>query len=534
MKMKLRKYKNTIYIITIVILYLLISQIFLNKSFTYDDFLYSNFIEHTILFRMLSPHHLLYTSIHFIIYFIISHFENIKPLEVMQQVHIIAGLISIIFLYKTVRLLTKSSVKSILSSLTIVFTYGWWHYTQSGEGYTFGLLPLIIATYILLKNESNDGLKIKHQFYIGILWSISIFIHQMHLLFAVPLLIFIFIKIKNDKIKIKYLTTPTIAFFITSTTYIGIYLYVKTNFDDIPDFFLWITKFAHRGLWGGFSKQTLIASISGVVRSFSYMSPIKNFILVGNINWKTYLSVFSNFVLFILLFYLLILLIKNIKKSIKLLNYGGAFLLSWILVYSVFIIWWIPHYFEYWIFIIPPLIILLFSIIDINITRNLVVIIIFISLLFSTNFIFEVIPNSDLENIPDYQLAKFLNGVGADENDILFCREANCKNYYKYYFDKDTNVISFVMQKYFSTPSQNEVILKTIRTSIDKTIKSGGRIYFSDSFIITEKPLIDIYGIRDETISQRFIKPYKDELRVVSEYNCYNKKCKIHQLCYEN
>jgi hypothetical protein len=530
MNLKNNKYTEFITISLIVLLYFLISEIFLNKSFIYDDFAINWLIESGKPDILIFPHHLIFGSVIYSIYVSLKQlFPHLKPLAIIQQINLIAGTLSIIFLYKIIKLLTDSLFKIVTAILSVIFTFVWWRYSQGLEAYIISYLLIFISYAIFLKQVKTGEYKIKSIIFSGVIWTIAILLHQIHIMMVVPLFILFLIAIKKELKNAKYyILLFSITSLLVILSYAGTYLYLKTYYiPDSPDIFHWMTYYAHRNVWGNLTISTPVRGISGFLRAFSLMSPLRNWSITGVFNYKVLLSIIGNGLLFFLLFYLVINAIINIKRIFK--NPLLVFIFIWFILYSVFNLWWEPEYYKFWVLVIPPLLILLFYLLDFEKTRNRIIVLLFITILFSLNFIYEFLPKSNLNSIPEFQMCEILNNTKTNEEDIIYCREY-INGYYKYYFDKKIINQSLIILKYHNKPEENDIYIEKIRNDIDNKLLNGNRVLFSESMYYLDIPVLDIFPVKDKNLIDRFMKPYNDNLKPIGAYKNLGKKMKIFEL----
>jgi len=160
------------------------------------------------------PTHLLYSPIVRLFFLAMSQIFRTADVILAAQLHnIIWAVVSISLFYSIVQRLSQSRFLGVMGALFLLFTRGFWANTTQVEIYIPGLgcLLVIIAILILRRSFKLTGLDI---LMISLFFSLSVFYHQLNVLFCLPLGFLLISKFGRPAVK------PAVRILLISTAVI--------------------------------------------------------------------------------------------------------------------------------------------------------------------------------------------------------------------------------------------------------------------------------------------------------------------------
>lgn len=383
------------------------------------------------------PHHLLYSPIVFLCYRFLSALGISNDIIFAGQIHnIFWAIITVICLFLTLRRLRSNIEFSLYSTLFLLVTQGFWELSTQNTVYMPSLGALALLVWFLINHGINQ-LTVHEQLCIALFFALSIFYHQLNVLFIIPLTAYLFITQKKQKNKI-ILTVLCFAGSIVMITYVLVFLLFTNDFKTFPTFIRFTLRYAvdpHPN-WGTF------AHISSMGLKKFLHSILGNLVAVN--------KYFENSAIIVLVMTYSGLFYWNIKQILRKAAYGylRLFNLIWISIYLLFILWWLPEYRDLYLIPTYPFILLLFFTLN-DVEDKLVVLlepqqvkkyrrIFCLSLLFlfaSHNFKTVFLPIHRYPS-PAYQEALKLNTLAS--HDWIIVTEYPVRQSLYYYFERKT------------------------------------------------------------------------------------------------
>lgn len=304
----------------------------------------------------------------------------LSSVKISQILNSIYGVIGSLYFYRILKLLDFKNIEAVLGGLILCFGATYWYQALSGEVYSLPITLSIIVFYFSIsdiKNNFNPTPKKRTLFFI-FLANISHLLTGLYL----PAIIYLFYS-KNDSVIFNF--KKRILPILISVLLGGILFYLAPHLiysQRKGSIFNMLFSYGHfLGFWSqSYSSISLGQQIAISVSQISNL-----FFFPKNVFYKA-----ANYTL---IASILILFFKNFSLKNKMEN---AFAISILCFYfAITFIIALPNVNDYWIFAYPYLIyILLVGLKEFFISR---VILIFISiLLFSSNFAFEIYPQSKL------------------------------------------------------------------------------------------------------------------------------------------
>mgnify|MGYP001184936738 CR=1 FL=1 len=261
--------------------------------------------------------------------------------EPLQVVNAIAGALGVASFFVLVARATRRLLPAAIAALLLGGSYAFWYYAVEIEVYTVSVLFLIIALGLMLRLLEAPSRRL--WVLLGIAQSGAILFHQTNVLLTLPIAVVALVLVRRAGSDIRrawrvYAIDFGLYLLIAAGVSVLAYAIVGllSGFQSLEAFLWWMTNYARTGWWGG---------------------PItdKKWELLAEGLSETLAQPDGGF-LGLLLLGLICLHGRTIVR-----RYGtqSLVLLSWLLVYGGFFLWWEPDNIEFWIASLPPFLLLL-------------------------------------------------------------------------------------------------------------------------------------------------------------------------------
>ncbi len=333
-----------------------------NFSASHDAITYLNHItkgEH-----LFHPHHLLYNAVvnawlniwHFIfptipLHYIIESFSAVCG----------SGIVLVCYIFFTRRFFLNYSTSAVCSVI-IAFSYGIWCYSTNIEVYA----PSILFSLLVLLRLSRKEIANYDLWVISGLHILAILFHQVNVLLT-PVIVLYLVKLNESKWRgVAYYLIPT-TFIVLASYMLAAWFYADER--SLSGITKWTLFYATElDYWHPFSYNTIPYVATGLAHAFIgahyvFRIPSLSEKLTGgmsehSLSDELFLSSslgngFSTALLFlsilvaVIMIYLIALFIINIRKRFTLVQ---GILVSALIIYSMFFIFWMPENLEFWIF----------------------------------------------------------------------------------------------------------------------------------------------------------------------------------------
>lgn len=317
--------------VVFVALYLLT----LTKVHTYDALSYILDVDRKPWPELFHPHHLLYGPLGAFIRWLATGLGWQGSAELwLQAVNALAGAAGVALIFLLGHAVTGSMMAALAAALSVGWSYAYWYYAVEVEVYTFAAVALIAALWLLAAIARWP--RWQTACWLGVAHGMAVLGHQTNALLAVPALVTLGLAVTNHRDRLRL----TIAYllplgFIVGGAYLGVALGVS-GMRRWEEVWAWLTGYARTGFWGGAIDG---AKLAGLGKGWSETLAMNGGAIVGVLACALLLAGWRG--------------IARLPRSLL------AGLLSWLLVYGLFFLWWEPDNIEFWIASLPPLAVLL-------------------------------------------------------------------------------------------------------------------------------------------------------------------------------
>lgn len=494
------------------IVYYIFNTIFICKTFSlsHDSISYYNGLLNNP--NELFPHHLIFAPIVSSLGNLIKIFRFESDVIAYTLVNTLAGSIIVFTIY---HILTKNFNFSLFSArvttIIISFSYGFWFYNLNIETYQLPMIFIFISIYFLTRYEVN-----KHYIVIsGFLGGIAVLFHQLHGLFGVVSILYLFFL--EGRKSIKNILIFSVIFNLTWIVGYGLTI-INLGLNSFEKIKHWFFLYNYEmNAWTSFDSMFLIKPFIGFFRSIisihglfintNFYNKVTSLFINYHLDDDAYLvrnlTNFDFILYFLLIAILFLFLLKFIIYALRNLKFDELKLnkiiiaVIFLIIYSSFFIFWVPENLEFWI---PQSImfwILLGKFLDkILVRKNKIILsIIFILTLFTINFRFTISLAKDISNDIYYtevqQVSKLVHGKSI----LIYHPDWLISTYYKIFapgiefitIDKLKNHDMFsereivdLKTKYSYVLMESQAIsdLKFIDYNKLKQLKIGKRIFY--------------------------------------------------------
>lgn len=293
------------------------------------------------------PHHLLYIPFVYVVhtYFITQLCSNCDSILSAQLFNIGWAIVIVTSTFVLVKLLTKSYVLGLASSLALLVSSGLWFFSTQVEVYVPAMGCMALVVLILVWRRNSD-LTWNWQLTISILFALSVFFHQTNVLFAIPLG-YALITRRSEKDYRPAVIIIGSAGVMVLAGYILAFLTIDQN-KNLATFLEFNLDYAYHPAtdWGTFAHF----SPGGVFQLIR--SQLEDFVALEGALKRVAVFAFA--------LTMALLLIWNLHQAFRGDNQRKTrqFLLIWLAVYFIFFLWWLPREREFFIVTLLPMVLL--------------------------------------------------------------------------------------------------------------------------------------------------------------------------------
>ncbi|WP_298816859.1 glycosyltransferase family 39 protein [Chloroflexus sp.] len=317
--------------VVFVALYLLT----LTEVHTYDALSYILDVDRKPWPELFHPHHLLYGPLGALIRSLVSAFGWQGSAAIwLQAANALAGAGGVALLFLLCRALTGASVASLAATLSVGLSYAYWYYAVEVEVYTLAAVALMVSLWLLATMARSPTWPTAG--WLGLAQGIAVLGHQTNVLLTIPALVTIGLAANDQRSRFQLAT----AYLLPLAAVVGgAYLWVAFGVSGMrswAEVWVWLTGYARTGFWGGSIDGAKLARLGK--------------------GWSETLAPVGGSIIGIVA---LVLLVTGWRGLLRLPRPLLAGLLSWLIGYGLFFLWWEPDNIEFWIASLPPLAVLL-------------------------------------------------------------------------------------------------------------------------------------------------------------------------------
>ncbi|MDW8402665.1 glycosyltransferase family 39 protein [Chloroflexus sp.] len=307
----------------------------LTKVHTYDALSYILDVDRKPWPELFHPHHLLYGPLGALIRWLATSLGWQGSAELwLQVVNALAGAVGVSLTFLLCRAVTGAPIASLAAALSVGWSFAYWYYAVEVEVYTLAAVALIAALWLLANIARWPTWQTA--FWLGVANGMATLGHQTNVLLAVPALVTIGWAVLDHRARFRL----AVAYSLPLAMIVGgAYLWVALGVSGMrrwDEVWAWLTGYARTGFWGGAIDG---AKLAGLGKGWSETLAMTGGAIVGAIA--------------------LGLLLAGWRGMARLPRPLLAGTQSWLLVYSLFFLWWEPDNIEFWIACLPPLALLL-------------------------------------------------------------------------------------------------------------------------------------------------------------------------------
>lgn len=455
----------------ILLAYLLL----LTKNYYWDGIFFAQVIEDApnLNASLLHPNHLFYNVPGYLLYrATLGLGLQVRAVEVLQVLNCFIGAACAYILFRILLDCLKSIYLSTVLTLLFAFSQTWWKFSTDADSYIASVFFLLVSFYLILPHRKPKP------FLLAIAHALSMFFHQLAILFFPVIVVGILLQTSPQPIKqrlaplLKYSLT---AFLITLPVFYYSFYLVTGSFAFKP-FLQWITTFSPEHGFTFNAWDNLTYTLRGHSRLFaggrlSFLRDLKSpfmFVLAG-----------VSLVLAVLFFYKLIRHFKELKTTFREVRESKSDFKSlrilcvvWIAFYLIFLFFFIPQNTFYRLFYLPAIIVLVgtflapYETAQNHVRRYRAAL--FVALLAVVNLTFSAYPYAQVRANPPLALALALNKAWPPGT-IVYVAASNSDNSLVRYFNPGT--------------VWREAKQETLDSELRNTQTSGGSIWMDTTLI---------------------------------------------------
>jgi len=421
----------------------------------------------------------------------------------MQLVNATAGALGMALFFSIVRRATGRGDLALVAALLLCSAYAYWYYAVEIEVYTVATLFLLICLDLLLRlieHPSRRGMAL-----MGLAQGGAILFHQTNLLFSAPLFVALLVSAYDVRHRHKSLIyrqaatsvrlwaiarfAPAYAVALVLT--VGLpYLFVGvlvSGFRSWDAFAAWLTEYAHTGWWGGpITPQKWHELGTGLADTLAQPGGAMLWLLLGG---------------------LVVLHLRRLGGRPHALVAG---LLTWLLVYGAFFLWWEPDNIEFWIASLPPALLLVALALRGEHRWGAGVWLALAVAIAALGINADAItrrgdPTTDLQRVIAQTLAEH-----SQPADLLLVPDGLIELYLPYYEHHDTFLS--LNQALFDADDDWQQACSTVRMRIDAALHAGATTLLSDDVLHPPMLLLQRHQLQQSEIDACFA-PYQDTLQ---------------------
>jgi hypothetical protein len=306
---------------------------------TFDAYSYAAAVQTKPWRETFHPHHLLYGPLGAAAY----QFSQIigyrgTALLPLQLINVHAGAFGVTLWVVLLRWRTGRTDLALLGGGLLATAYAWWYYAVEVEVYTLAALFLIAGSALLLLLLDNPLWR-RGWIWLGLAHSGAILFHQTNVLWTVPLLLGWSLARWPGATPWTTRLRLLGGYILTSLLVVGggyaVVMFGLSGFRSWPQVRAWLFEYAETGFWGG--------PLSGdTVRRLGE-------------GWRLTLTGAGGGLMLLAFLAIVGLAAPQLRRRWW---RETALAVTWIAVYTLFFGWWEADNIEFWIAVLPPLILL--------------------------------------------------------------------------------------------------------------------------------------------------------------------------------
>lgn len=329
-----------------------------NLFFTEDSMIYAADTIKGTTNDLFHPHHLLYIPLLKGLLLLNGSTSSLQKLLFFQNVNICISSLCIGLLFLILWKLKKNLLISLYGSLLAAVSYGIWRYSSQIEVYNLSALLIVVFILFLLQTDLTNA-KMWKLIFGAFLIALILFAHQINIFFVLSIL---FTTFSFNNLNLRYKIKIVVIFVVVPILLVACTYFVLTAmlYGTVSIFDTWkfITCYAQTGWWGSFHIKNFLKWVYGFVQAVVSLNRFSQEYKITDI--------FEISVFLIVVLYFILITLKSFKLSLVN-DFIARMLYIWIVLHSIFIWWWYPSNPEFWITIIPSVVILFISNLKTNI-----------------------------------------------------------------------------------------------------------------------------------------------------------------------
>jgi hypothetical protein len=325
----------------------------LTEVHTFDALSYVTSVERKPWTELLHPHHLAYGPLGALALTAAQALGYTGGAALpLQLVNAAAGALGVALLYRTARRVTGRADAALAAALLLAGSYAYWYYAVEIEVYTLAALFLILCLDLMARPPPWTKRRLLA---LGLAHGAATLFHQTNILLCLPILVYAILDSPlrgtrfwisaspNRQSKIERWSVYALAF---GSSVALPYLYAMlavSGFRTWEASLAWLTAYARTGWWGGALGPQKLADLGrGLADTLAQPGGGLMWLALGVIALAGMRSTFN-------------VPTFNVQRS----NVQRSTSLVWLATYAAFFTWWEPLNVEFWIAVLPPLLLLL-------------------------------------------------------------------------------------------------------------------------------------------------------------------------------
>jgi hypothetical protein len=489
-----------------------------NLLLTEDSMIYAVNITKGQLSDLFHPHHLLYNPLlKFFIILFVEPKSSIETLNFLQLLNIIITVSSVEVLYLILWNLKNNFIISILGSLFYGLSYGPWRYSSQIEVYGLSTLLMLILLLIVVKTGLED-LKISGYIFITVIIILILLSHQLNIFFIFAIILAV-LTWRSWALLGKIKLVAIIGFIplvIVGVVYFALNV-ILFNSSNIIDIWRFATMYAQTGWWGTFQIKNFIAIGFGFVQSILSLERF-------SARHYTFFDVAGLLIFLSIVLYLVILRFRNINALFKNILVGRI-LIIWVFFHSIFIWWWYPSNLEFWIQVLPAVIIL-FALLYSNSVKNKIVSKLFLLGIFFIVFLilwnFPVM--LELKNMQNEYIcsSQKLKEITNDKDLIITSGFGKQYSYLQYFLNAKVYSLHNIRQSDSNDFVTNRVLSK-LDSVLNTTMSESGSIFVTEELYSLKFPTYRSLENFDKSVLKAYLSNFQWQSMTLCNIQFYRK-----------
>lgn len=299
------------------------------------------------------------------------------PIGILRWLSLLSALATVFLFYRTLMVLGSDWRISLGFAGLLLFSYSFWHFSLQAEPHlpSTAFLAGFLLMVVMYDRAPGTGRAALAALCLGL----ATLLHQTSILMTPAFLVFLLFRESTKDTWRRHVPAFLTTYFLAAIVPYLLVGYFVRDLRTIPEFKGWIMGLSTWGGWGYWTMTTPLKSIIGLLRSLvgSHfmlgLEPVMDFaarlfpgaswddelLLAGKVpTWVTLPLVVVEVAVLAGLGALLVRLVRRRRHLWQRRRGIMAFLLTWLLAYGGFIMWWAPERAEFWIGVILPLLVL--------------------------------------------------------------------------------------------------------------------------------------------------------------------------------